>query len=49
MKSKLRFSDVVLTKPKSSPAKATLTTDVLHELPELQHGEDEVFCLKWTI
>ena len=40
---------VVLTTPKSSPTKITLTIAELQQLPELEQCEDEISCLKWTI
>ena len=40
---------VVLTTPKTSPTKITLTIAELQQLQELKQCEDEIYCLKWTI
>ena len=49
LKTKLGLYHVVLTTPKSSPTKITLTIAELQQLPELAQNEDEVSCPKWTI
>ena len=49
LKTKLGLYHVVLTTPKSSPTKSTLTIAELQQLPELEQCEDEISCLKWTI
>ena len=49
LKTKLGLYHVVLTTPKSSPTKITLTIAELQQLPELEQCEDEISCLKWTI
>ena len=49
LKTKLGLYHVVLTTPKSSPTKITLTIAELQQLPELKQCEDEISCLKWTI
>ena len=49
LKTKLGLYHVVLTTPKSSPTKITLTIAELQQLPELEQCEDKNSCLKWTI
>ena len=49
LKTKLGLYHVVLTTPKASPTKITLTIAALQQLPEIEHCEDEISCLKWTI
>ena len=49
LKTKLGLYHVVLTTPKASPTKITLTIAELQQLPELEQCEDEISCLKWTI
>ena len=49
IKTKLGLYHVVVTTPKSSPTKITLTIVELQQLPELEQCEDEISCLKWTI
>ena len=49
LKTKLGLYHVVLTTPKTSPTKITLTRAKLQQLPELEQCEDEISCLKWTI
>ena len=39
----------ILTTPKSSPTKISLTIAKLQQLPELEQCEDEISCLKWII
>ena len=49
LKTKLGLYHVVLTTPKSSPTKLTLTKAEVQHLPGLDQCEDEFSCLKWTI
>ena len=51
LKSKLGFCHVVLTTPKTSPEKSTLTLVEMQQLPEIEKmdSENEISCLKWTI
>ena len=51
MKSKLGLYHVVLTTPKTSPEKITLTLVEMQQLPEIEKVDSnyEIFCLKWTI
>ena len=49
LKTKLGHHHVVLTTPKSSPTKISLTIAELQQLPEHEQCEDETSCLKWTI
>ena len=51
LKSKLRLYHVVLTKPKKSPGKVTLTLVENQQLPDMEktHSIEEFSCLKWTI
>ena len=41
---------VVLTTPKTSPEKITLTLVEMQQLPEIEKvdSKSEIFCLKWT-
>ena len=51
LKSKLGLYHVVLTTPKSSPQKLTLTVVEMQHLPDIGRTDsiEEIFCLKWTI
>ena len=49
LKTKLGLYHVVLTTPKSSPTKITLTIAELQQFPELEQCEDVISRLKWTI
>ena len=51
LKSKLRLYHVVLTTPKTSPEKLTLTVFEMQQLPDLEKidSKEEISCLKWTI
>ena len=51
LKSKLGLYHVVLTTPKTSPEKITLTLVEMQQLPEIEKVEskNEISCLKWTI
>ena len=51
LKSKLGLYHVVLTTPKTSPEKITLTSVEMHQLPETEKvdSKNEISCLKWTI
>ena len=51
LKSKLGLYHVVLTTPKSSPEKLTLTVVEMQQLPDIEKtdSEKEISCLKWTI
>ena len=49
LKSKLGLYHVVLSTPKVSPAKITLTIVELQQLPDLAQTEQEISCLKWTL
>ena len=49
LKTNLGLYHVVLTTPKSSPTKITLTIAEFQQLPELEQCEDKTSCLKWTI
>ena len=42
---------VVLTTPKTTPEKITLTLVEMQQLPEIENvdSKNEVSCLKWTI
>ena len=48
LKSKLGLYHVVLTTPKSSPEKITLTLVEMQQLPEFEKvdSKNEIFCLK---
>ena len=50
LKSKLGLYYVVLTTPKTSPEKITLTLVEMQQLPEIEEMDstNEIFCLKWT-
>ena len=51
LKSKLGFYHVVLTTPKTSPEKSTLTLVEMQQLPEIEkvYSKNEISCLEWTI
>ena len=51
MKSKLGLYHVVLTTPKTSPKKITLTLVEMQQLLEIQKvdSKNEISCLNWTI
>ena len=51
LKSKLGLYHVVLTTPKTSPEKLTLTVVEMQQLPdnEKTDSKEEIRCLKWTI
>ena len=50
LKSKLGLYHVVLTNPKTSPEKLTLTVVEMQQLPDIEttDSEEEVSCLNWT-
>ena len=51
LKSTLGLYVIVLTTPKTSPEKITLTLVEMHQLPETEKmvSKNENSCLKWTI
>ena len=51
LKSKLGFYLVVLTTPKTSPEKFTLTLVEMQHLPDIEKtdSKEEKSCLKWTL
>ena len=51
LKSKLGFYHVVLTTPKTSPEKLTLTLFEKQQLPGIEKvdSKNEISCLKWTL
>ena len=51
LKSNLGLYHVVLTTPKTSPEKLTLTVVEMQQLPEIEKtdSKEEISCLKWTI
>ena len=51
LKSKLGFYHLVLTTPKTSPQKLTLTVVEMPQLPDIEKtdSKEEISCLKWTI
>ena len=51
LKSKLGLYHVVLTTPKTSPEKLTLTVAEMQQMPDIEKTEftEEISCLKWTI
>ena len=51
LKSKLGLYHVVLTTPKTSPEKITLTLVEMQQLSEIEKvdSKNEISCLKWTI
>ena len=50
LKSKLGLYHVVLTTPKTSPEKLTLTVLEMQQLPDIEKtgSKEEIACLKWT-
>ena len=51
LKSKLGLSRLVLTTPKTSPEKLTLTVNEMQKLPNIEKtdSKEQLSCLKWTI
>ena len=51
LKSKLGLYHVVLTTPKPSPEKLTLTVVEMQQLPNIEKtdSQEEISCLKWAI
>ena len=51
LKSKMGLYHVVLTTPKTSPEKLTLTVVEMQQLPDIEKTDSkkELSCLKWTI
>ena len=51
LKSKLGLYDVVVTTPKPSLEKLTLTVVEMHQLPDIEKtcSKEEMSCPKWTI
>ena len=51
LKSKLGLYHVVLTTPKTSPEKLTLTVLEMQQLPDIEKtdSKEEISCLKWKI
>ena len=51
LKSKLGLYHVVLTNPKTSPEKLTLTVVEMQQLLDIEktYSKEELSCLKWTI
>ena len=51
LKSKLGLYHIVLTTPKTSPEKTTITLVEMQQLPEIEKvdSKNEISCLKWTI
>ena len=51
IKSKSGLFHVVLTTPKTSPEKLTLTVVEMQQLPDIEKtdSKEEISCLKWTI
>ena len=51
LKSKLGLYHIVLTTPRTSPEKPTLTVAEMLQLPDIEKtdSKEEVSCLKWTI
>ena len=51
LKSKLGIYHAVLTTPKYSPEKLTLTVVGMQQLPDFEDtdSKEEISCLKWTI
>ena len=50
LKSKLGFYHVVLSTPKTSPEKLTLTVVEVQQLPDVEKtdSKEEISCLNWT-
>ena len=51
LKSKLGFYHVVLSTPKTSPEKLTLTVVEMQYLQDIEKADstEEISCVKWTI
>ena len=51
LKSKLGLYHIVLTTPKTSPGKLTLTIVEKQQLPNIEKtdSKEEISCLKWTL
>ena len=51
LKSKLRLYHIVLTTPKTSPEKPTLTVVEIQQLLDVEKpdSKEEISCLKWTM
>ena len=51
LKARLGLYHVVLTTPKASPEKLTLTVVEMQQLPDIEKtdSKEEISCLKWTI
>ena len=51
IKSKLGLYHIVLTTPKTSPEKLTLSVVEMQQLPDIEKtdSKEEISCLKWTI
>ena len=51
LKSKLGLHHVVLTTPKTSPEKLTLTVVEMQQLPDIEKTDfkEDISCLKWKI
>ena len=51
LKSKLGLYHVVLTTPKTSPEKLTLTVVEMQQLPDIEKtdSKEDISCLKWTM
>ena len=51
LKSKIGLYHVVLTFPKTSPEKLTLTVVELQQMPDIEKtdSKEEIYCLKWKI
>ena len=51
LKSKLALHHIVLTTPKTSPEKLSLTVVEMQQLPDIEKTDsiEEISCLKWTI
>ena len=51
LKSKVGLYHIVLTTPKTSPEKLTLTLVEMQQLPDIEKtdSKEEITCLKWTI
>ena len=51
LKTKWGLYHVVLTTPKTSPEKFTLTVVQMQQLPDIEktYSKEEISCLKWTI
>ena len=51
LKSKLGRYHVVLTTPKTSPEKLTLTVVAMQQLPDIEKNDskEKISCVKWTM